>query len=108
MTTQELIKLASDVYPDGLVAATYEDLPAVDTGGCGDTLALFVARELSETFDEEACTEEQLFAAAKAMDKAVRELCVVRDHLLESMLGMTNHAEMWKRMRERDRKGTGE
>lgn len=40
----------------------------------GDGLAIFVAREVADTFDEEATDEEQLEAAEEAVDSAAAQL----------------------------------
>ncbi len=40
----------------------------------GDTLALFVVRELAETFDAEAGEEEQIAEAIRVLSRARRDL----------------------------------
>jgi len=68
MTLKELVKIASEAYPDDLVQQYH------DSEGGGDTLAEFIARELSDTFDEKASDAEQLEEALRAMSTAHREL----------------------------------
>jgi hypothetical protein len=46
-TVEQLIALASEAYPDGLVQQSFEE----GTGQVGDLLSDFIATELSETYD---------------------------------------------------------
>ena len=46
----------------------------LDQPPSGDTLALFVVRELSETFESKASDHEQLAEAARCVEKAVNDL----------------------------------
>jgi hypothetical protein len=75
MTLEELIKVADGAYPDGLVARAHkgEDV--------GDTLATFIARELSDTYGPSASDEEQLAEAARVMGNAHREIGEVLEAL---------------------------
>lgn len=70
MKLRKLLLLASSGYPDDFVRL-YADRP---NGNHGDTLAEFIYRELQDTFDESATTQEQLAAAVSAMEKAIRDL----------------------------------
>lgn len=72
MNLDRLIGIISDVYPDGLVQLYHED----PEGRHGDTLAKFIAIEVSETFDEDLPSAEQL-------DEAYRVLARARDDLDE-------------------------
>lgn len=68
MTLEKLIAVADGAYPEGLVARAHK---GEDTG---DTLALFVARELADIHDSDASDAEQTAIAANAMRKAAEEL----------------------------------
>lgn len=70
MKLNELLSVAEQGYPDPgacLNAASENDY-------CDDTLALFVVRELKDTFDHNAPVEAQL-------NEAIRAMCVARDDL---------------------------
>lgn len=69
MKLRTLIRIASDSYPDGAVLDAHERGEAA-----GDTLALFVAREIAETFEAEKTTAEQLARAIEVMEKAHGEI----------------------------------
>lgn len=69
MTLDDLIRVASDAYPDDCVWRCYKDTDPV-----GDTLADFIARELADTFDETASDADKLEEAIRAMKKAQDEL----------------------------------
>jgi hypothetical protein len=78
-TLDRIIEVASEAYPDGLVALYHEELD----GNHGDTLAKFVAVELGETF-EDGCTgtESDAFEyAATRMERAIEKLQGVVDAL---------------------------
>ncbi len=68
MTLDEIIQMADEAYPDGLVARAHkgEDV--------GDTLALFIVRELTDIYDPDASDAEQAAAASGAMETAINEL----------------------------------
>lgn len=84
MTLNELIARANTAYPDGLIAALWDPLrqAVLSNANVGDTLALFVVRELKDTFDPEAQDTNQLSTAAQAMQRATNELLAVRNELL--------------------------
>lgn len=69
MKLKTLIKVASDSYPDGAVQDAHERGDAA-----GDTLALFIAREIAETFEAEKTTAQQLGRAIEVMEKAHGEI----------------------------------
>ena len=75
MTLKQIIDIADEMYPDGLVGDCFRD-PDTDHG---DGLAKFIAVELKDTYDESATDTEQLVAASKAMRTALRELQAVSD-----------------------------
>jgi hypothetical protein len=72
MRLATLIKIASDSYPDGAVMDAHERGDA-----SGDTLALFIAREIAETFEAMAKTTEQLERAIQVIEKAHEEMGAV-------------------------------
>ena len=79
MTLNELIKLASSGYPDGLVEQCWDAAGGhVIRGAVGDTLAEFIATELQSTYDATASDAEQLREVAGAMYRAACELHSVR------------------------------
>ncbi len=71
MTLDEIIQMADEAYPDGLVARAHkgEDI--------GDTLALFIVRELTDIYDPDASDAEQAAAASGALGTAIDELQAV-------------------------------
>ena len=73
MTLNNLITRASAAYPDGVIATEYWDFkrerPRKHLKG-GDTLALFIACELADTFDPDAGEVEQLRTAVRALERA--------------------------------------
>ena len=68
MTLDEIIQMADEAYPDGLVARAHkgEDV--------GDTLALFIVRELTDIYDPDASDAEQAAATCSALETAINEL----------------------------------
>lgn len=87
ITLKKIIKIADSAYPDGLVgkcakAKKNEDL--------GDTLALFVARELKDVYGEEDHTgrkltdRDKLDEAIRTMRVAIRELTAVEVALIQA------------------------
>ena len=77
MTPNELFKIASAAYPDGLIATEYwnfrRECPRRNPKG-GDTLAQFIANEIADTYDPEALDEQQLKAVLKAISTARGDL----------------------------------
>lgn len=71
MTLEELLQKANDAYGDNLIIGYFSD---PDDESMGDTLALFIMRELSETFDKNASEEDQLAEAARVMSTARDEI----------------------------------
>ena len=80
MKLNELIEIVSAAYPDGLIAVEYWDFkrecPRRNLKG-GDTLALFIALELKDTYDADATDEAQLATASRAMERAQGDLAAV-------------------------------
>ena len=79
MKLEKIIAIADKVYPSGLVKQAFES-----KGGCsggyshvGDGLAEFIARELTDTYDEKATSLEQLWEANRVMARAHCEIGAV-------------------------------
>ena len=77
MTLIDLIDLADRGFTRDFAESSLLDF--VDRRGyprdeSGDTVALFIVRELAETFDEEAREEDQIDTAINAMTKARDDL----------------------------------
>lgn len=77
MTLKQIIEVADEMYPDGLVGDYFRDL---DTDH-GDGLAKFIAVELKETYDESASETEQLIEAGRVLRVAASELRDVYEEL---------------------------
>ena len=75
MTINELIRIASSHYEDGLIEQywDFKNSRPKDTGA-GDTLALFVTREIADTFDENADDRQKLENAGRAISNASGQL----------------------------------
>jgi hypothetical protein len=91
MRLTELIKAASDRYPDGMVMQFFR-LNYTPTGRrkfrrsrgpktVGDTLAAFIVLELVETFEPDGSSREQI-------DNAVQKLAVARNEIGLAMYGL--------------------
>ena len=80
MKLNELIEIVSAAYPDGLIAVEYWDFkrqrPRKNPKG-GDTLALFIALEIKDTYDPDAMDEQQLETALRAIERARCDLDAV-------------------------------
>lgn len=79
MTLDELIKIASNVYSDNLIEEYHRD-PETNHG---DLLAKFIAAELTETFDPEASSEEQLAEAHHVLYMAHHQLGIVVNAIVD-------------------------
>ena len=75
MQINQLIAKANRHYPDGLLAACWdsEQQRAKDEDN-GDTLALFIVRELVDTYDSWGTDEGNLSDACLALRTAARHL----------------------------------
>lgn len=85
MTLNQVIKAANRHYPDGLLDACWDyanERPRT-ASKAGDTLALFIVRELRDVYNPEASTEEQIKEAHRAMECAAEELHEVARGLRE-------------------------
>ena len=80
MKLNELIETVSAAYPDGLIAVEYWDFkrecPRRNPKG-GDTLALFIALEIKDTYDADAADEQQIQTALRAIERARGDLDAV-------------------------------
>lgn len=80
MTLNELINRASAAYSDGLIATEYWDFkrgrPRRNPKG-GDTLALFIANEIADTYDPDASDSEQINTVLRALATARDDLDAV-------------------------------
>lgn len=80
MKLNEMIEIVSAAYPDGLIAVEYWDFrrecPRRNPKG-GDTLALFIALELKDTYDADAADEQQIETALRAIERARGDLDTV-------------------------------
>lgn len=72
MQLGRLIEIASDAYGenDAVSRSFYGD-------DVGDTLAAFIERELTDTYDPDASATEQINAAGMALSEAVTQLMKV-------------------------------
>ncbi len=68
MTLDEIIQMADEAYPDRLVARAHkgEDV--------GDTLALFIVRELADVHNPDSSDAEQTAVACRVLETAINEL----------------------------------
>ncbi len=85
MKLNDLVFRAAVAYPEAAVLECWDadrEQPQRDNGG--DTLALFVARELFGTYDPAADEATQIATAVSAMQTAVDELQAVA-HALSDM-----------------------
>jgi hypothetical protein len=81
VTLNDLIRLVDKYYEDGLVSQYWDfgtSCPK-DNPDAGDTLALFVAREIKDTFDPEASREAQISEAARVLYRAGNQLSGLAD-----------------------------
>lgn len=79
MKLDDIINIANKAYPDDLVAQATEEEDV------GDGLAQFINRELTETYDPDADTTEQLIEAVRCMTVAQKELITVVEALQEAL-----------------------
>ena len=82
MTLNQLIQEASKHYPDDSLELQWD--PGIEQPvdiSFGDTLALFICRELNDTFDDEATDAEQLEEAIRVIQRAADDLRLVVEGL---------------------------
>ena len=75
MTINKLIRLVNKHYDDGYLAMywDFKKSEPVDTDS-GDTLALFIVRELSDTFQQGISDKYQLLEARRCLHSAARQI----------------------------------
>ncbi len=76
MDINSLIATAASAYPDGLLLACWdnEKQRPKDNPDAGDTLALFIVREIVDTFDANASDAAQVEAVITALNRASNEI----------------------------------
>lgn len=75
MTLNEMIQRADQYYPEHYLSLYWNpDTRESRDGGWGDTLALFITREIGDTFPEGVSDNEQIDEVCRALRVAVREL----------------------------------
>ena len=83
MRLKQLISQAASVYPDAFILEYFDleaECPKINSNG-GDTLAQFIAQELSKTFDPEASDKEQVETAVRVMQSAANDITAVMEAL---------------------------
>lgn len=77
-----LMRIVNAGYPDGLILRCWDKKNARPLDfGAGDTLALFLAREISEVCADETDLQEALECAERAVSAAAYELQELAEHL---------------------------
>ena len=85
MTLNGLICRANSIYPDDAIIQCWDIARAKPRLNlAGDTLAMFVVREIAGAFDPHAGDEEQIQTATDAIRRAADELSAVA-HCLERL-----------------------
>ncbi len=74
MTLVELLALANSGYPDGAMDGYYDAETGAEKDEGGDTLALFVVREIRATFDADAGRDAQLTEARRVVKRGIEDL----------------------------------
>jgi len=92
LTKTDLIKMADEAYPDNLVIQNYDQKKGKPKDAHADTLALFIVRELHETFDEGAPDEKKLYEAFRVLRRACHELAAVRNTFRDALLRVNPNA----------------
>lgn len=82
MTLEAILEIAATGYPDPDIFRTAAKL----NEDVGDTLALFLAREIRDTYDEATSDEQQLAEAALAVEKAGTDISEVEQALHEKFV----------------------
>lgn len=75
LTLGQLIRIANSGYPDGLIREAYRQHARSGVWhGVGDSLASFIAAELTSTFSEAGPKKRQLVIAMRTIGRALSEL----------------------------------
>lgn len=87
LTLKQLLDMANEVYPDGVLADYYdEEGKPANLDETGDTLAKFIVIELAETFEPEETAGQQLETAMEKLDRAMEDLVLVYNRLEDAMV----------------------
>lgn len=100
MKLDDLIKIVSAGYPDDLVQEYYF-MDNKETPEIGDTLALFISREVKDTYDEAATDLEQLLEVHRAIERAQLELGAVLKTVLKSIESIDKSHSNKKKLKKR-------
>jgi hypothetical protein len=93
MIVEEILAIADQAYPDGKIQEAFEaQHGSLDELMVGATLAVFIARELKETFDEEASATDQIECALHNIETAMKEIDAVRAALEKAWLDLPDEA----------------
>ncbi|MDZ4263793.1 MAG: hypothetical protein U1B30_15860 [Pseudomonadota bacterium] len=84
MTLVELLNIANQGYPDMTLEQLYNHEtgePVDNADEIGDTLALFILRELRDTFNPDASEDVQVGEAIRVVEMAIDDLMAVASAL---------------------------
>jgi hypothetical protein len=84
----DLLNIANRGYPDQWLSLLYHNQTGEnldDADKQGDTLALFVVRELNETFEPSNASDIQLLEAIRVLEKARYEMQEVTEALMMAL-----------------------
>lgn len=76
ITLNDLITTASEAYPDEYIKDCwdFEAAKAKENYVCGDTLALFIVRELESTYSDYHTDEQKVLEAVRVITNALNDL----------------------------------
>lgn len=88
MTLNKLIRICNKYYDDGYLAMywNFKKSKPVDTHS-GDTLALFIVREIADTYQEDLSDKKQLVEARRCMHSAMTQLDALSNALDNECVG---------------------
>ena len=107
MTKSELIKKLNESYPDGFLEFYWD----MKTGGVrnagagGDTLALFVVREIESVWEDGATDAANLGRVANALEQASSELSTLCEKVSE--LELAHVRALCRKSSKKRKKGPG-
>ena len=84
MKLDELIEIVNKGYPDDMIMEAFNNRLKLSNKGIGDDLAVFIVREITETFNENMPDIEQLTEALRVLECASTEIDNVMDILLDA------------------------
>jgi hypothetical protein len=89
MDINQIIKLANVRYPGGVLDAHWNweaKKPRINAAyGENDTLALFIVREISETYDPDASDLQQMAEAYRVILRGISDMESVADELFKKL-----------------------